>query len=187
MAHRRSWLATLTAALAAVTLSATPAAADPTPTAATCGTTWGSLPKSSAGAPDNGSLTGVRSGRHDCYDRLVFDIRGAHVRDYSIGYADSFEDIAGNPVTVRGGAGLFLHVDASAYDLDTGDLLFDPPNPAEVVAVDGYRTFRQLHSLGGRVPYTTFALGVRARLPFRALTIDDGSTTRLVIDVAHTW
>jgi hypothetical protein len=30
-------------------------------------------------------------------------------------------------------------------------------------------------------------LGVRARLPFRAFTIQDATGSRLVIDVAHRW
>src|SRR5690349_7313305 len=40
-----------------------------------CGIYWGSLPKVSTHSSTS-ILTGVRSGRHDCYDRLVLDLRG---------------------------------------------------------------------------------------------------------------
>ncbi|SER82199.1 AMIN-like domain-containing (lipo)protein [Actinokineospora terrae] len=189
MAHRRSWLLTLTAALAAAILSATPAAAAPTsaPAAPYCGITWGSQSKSGDPESGYGALTGARAGKHDCFDRLVFDVRSAGVRSYIVSYLDAFEDISGNPVTVRGGAGLWISMDASAIDPDTGDMVFHPANPAEVVNLAGYRTFRQLHDLGGRVLHNSFALGVRARLPFRVFEVDDGATKRIVIDVAHAW
>ncbi|MGB3593939.1 MAG: hypothetical protein WA994_07205 [Ornithinimicrobium sp.] len=55
--------------------------------------------------------------------------------------------------------------------------------------VSGYRTFRQVRWAGSFEGQTTFALGVRARLPFRAFTLYDASsdTSRLVVDVAHAW
>jgi hypothetical protein len=35
---------------------------------------------------------------------------------------------------------------------------------------------------------TSIGLGVRARLPFRAFTLDGpGSGSRLIVDVAHSW
>ena len=50
----------------------------------------------------------------------------------------------------------------------------------------GWRTFRQLRSVGSFEGYTDYGLGVRARLPMRAfvLTDTDGGR-RLVVDVAH--
>src|SRR5690349_8407731 len=43
-----------------------------------CGISWGSLPKVAAPPATGhvGSVTGVRAGRHACYDRLVVDVRG---------------------------------------------------------------------------------------------------------------
>ena len=54
--------------------------------------------------------------------------------------------------------------------------------------VAGYRTLRDVVYGGTFEGYTTFGVGVRARLPFRVLTLagpDGGS--RIVIDVAHRW
>ena len=61
-------------------------------------------------------------------------------------------------------------------------------NRSEVSSVGGYDTFRQVAWGGSFEGQTTLALGVRARLPFRTLVVTGpGSTTRLVIDVAHHW
>ena len=57
----------------------------------------------------------------------------------------------------------------------------------------GGRRRHGLHDLPpgrlGRVlrGHTSMGLGVRARLPFRVFTLDDGTASRLVIDVAHRW
>ena len=52
----------------------------------------------------------------------------------------------------------------------------------------GYRTFRQVVYAGTFEGYTSVGLGVRARLPFRVLVLDGpGTSSRLVVDVAHHW
>ena len=57
--------------------------------------------------------------------------------------------------------------------------------------VAGFDTFRQVAWAGSFEGQTTLALGARARLPFRVLTLDgtpsSDHTPRLVIDVAHRW
>jgi hypothetical protein len=52
----------------------------------------------------------------------------------------------------------------------------------------GYRTFEDLVWAGSFEGQSTFGLGVRARLPFRVLTLEGpGAGSRLVVDVAHRW
>ena len=34
---------------------------------------------------------------------------------------------------------------------------------------------------------STVGVGVRARLPFRVMTLADAGSSRLVIDIAHNW
>jgi hypothetical protein len=192
----RKWLLVGALAVAlAGTVTGTSAAAQRAPTAAggvrpaaapACDTAWGSLPKE-AGVLSTATLLSTRTGQHDCWDRLVFEFSGP-VDGYRIAYGDVFTDGQGllmNPY-VAGGAVLGVSLRAPAY----GDGV--PTYPAvsgqHVAAVLGYRTLRDVMFGGSFEGYTTFAVGVRATLPFRVLVLPGpGSHSRIVLDVAHTW
>lgn len=176
-----------TAAVAVLGLTG-PASASSAPY---CGIHWGSLAKTADGLrPPADHITGVRTGRHLCYDRLVVDIGGdaRGFRSYDVRYAPLFSEGRGTFIPLRGAADLRIVVRAPAYDL-AGRPTFVPRNPAEVVRVTGYRTFRQVAWGGSFEGQTTIGLGVRARLPFRVFTLagPGPGMTRLVIDVAHRW
>lgn len=192
---RRGAAAALALALLAPTsaLALTPAGVPGAAPAAApyCGITWGSLDRSD---PDSrvgdGTLTGVRSGRHDCFDRVVVDLAG--VPAGKVGYAVSYVDAVRSPgsgetVSLLGGARLQLQVTVPAYD-SRGRATFAPRDRTRVVDVTGYRTLRQVALAGSFEGETTLGVGVRARLPYRVLLLDGpGSGSRLVIDVAHRW
>jgi hypothetical protein len=170
------------AALTAATFFAAPASAAPADPY--CGITWGSAEK--AVTPTSGTaLVGIRAGRHECYDRLVFDPRvPAPPTGFRVSYVDQvIEDPTGAVVPVRGGARLQVTVDASAYDMSTGQQTYVYQNRAELVDVTGYQTFRQVAWAGSFENTTSVGLGVRARLPFRVFALGD----RVVVDVAHFW
>ena len=58
----------------------------------------------------------------------------------------------------------------------------------EAFTTGGFRTFRDLVYGGSFEGQTDFALGVRARLPFRVFVLaGPGGNSRLVVDVAHQW
>jgi hypothetical protein len=138
-----------------------------------CGITWGSLAKSSPGA--SGEITNVRAGRHDCYDRLVIDLRGSAAPTTVKYVGQVTEDPSDRPVALRGGAFLQITVQAGG------------PGPdviRELVNVSGFSTFRQVAQVGSFENVTTYGLGVRARLPFRVFPLSGG---RVVVDVAHRW
>jgi hypothetical protein len=150
-----------------------------------CGITWGSLAKS-GGALSTAPLTSVRAGQHDCYDRLVFDIRGAKA-GYQVSYVSQVHAQDGSVIPLRGGAFLEIELLDPAYD-QTGHVTYNPANPRELVNLAAYRTFRQAAWGGSFEGYTTVGLGVRARLPFRVFTLaGPGSSMRIVLDVAHQW
>ncbi len=178
------------AALGAIPVTAalaTPATATTTTATAApyCGITWGSLAKARS-TMALGPVAGVRSGRHSCYDRLVVDLKG-RAPGYTVRYVDNvYTEGQGALVPLRGGAKLSITVNAPAYT-QNGSASFVPKNRKEVVDVTGYTTFRQVAWAGSFEGYTSMGLGVRARLPFRVFTLDDGTTSRLVIDVAHRW
>jgi hypothetical protein len=177
------------AALTAVVLPASAQAAAPY-----CGITWGSLAKAGPSAVDPASgqtLVDVRAGRHDCYDRLVLDIRGPALRTWQVRYVPQvIHDPRGDVVPLRGGAFVQIVVGATTYD-ENGRPTYDLSNDRELAPVAGFTTFRQVALAGSFEGLTTLALGVRARLPFRVFTLDDipgsASGTLLVVDVAHRW
>ena len=150
-----------------------------------CGIRWGSLAKHDA-AFTTSPVTDVRSGRHDCFDRLVVDL-GGPVGGYSVRYVSQVvHEGSGKPVALAGGAFLNVVVHAPAYNANGSTYV--PSDAAHVVNVAGYRTFRQVAWAGSFEGQTTLGLGVRARLPFRVFTLNGpGAGSRIVVDVAHRW
>ena len=149
-----------------------------------CGITWGSLPKAVTQGT-TAPIVNVRTGRHDCWDRLVLDLTGMPAPGYDVRYVDSYRFLAsGDVIPVSGGAILTVRAFAPAM------VSWRTPNvvtPSEFSAA-GYRTFRDLVYGGSDGRNTEFALGVRARLPFRVFTLTGpDNTSRLVVDVAHQW
>lgn len=150
-----------------------------------CGITWGSLAKNST-TMTTGPLTNVRAGRHTCYDRMVIDLSGK-APGYTVKYVSNvYTEGQGAVVPLRGGAKLLIVTRAPAYTT-SGASSYTPANRRELVNLTGYTTFRQAAWAGTFEGQTSMGLGVRARLPFRAFTIQDASGSRLVIDVAHRW
>ena len=183
------------AALAALVLAGTGwAAATTTAGAATsatahataCPTGWGSGAKGGA-ASGTVPLKDIRTGRHDCFDRMVFDIPGggSHI-GYYVTYVDRLRQTAsGRYIPVGGGAILDVHVGAPSYDPDSGAVTYTGKvgRPLPGVKLTGYRTFRDTRFGGSFEGETQVGLGVRARLPFRVVQLSG----HLVVDVAHTW
>jgi hypothetical protein len=169
-------------------LAPTPAPSSSATGAPYCGITWGSQPKSNPGTSPSATLAAVRSGRHDCYDRLVLDING-RVAGYDVRYVSAvLAEGSGHAVPVRGGAAIAVVVKATSYDNATGRTVYTPSNPAELTDVTGFRTLRQVAWGGSFEGQSTIALGVRAQLPFRAFILTGpGTGSMLVVDVAHLW
>ncbi|MGW1605668.1 AMIN-like domain-containing (lipo)protein [Streptomyces eurythermus] len=170
--------------LGMVTAAAGTATAATTGTAA-CPTGWGSGDKGgvAAGAVP---LETIRSGRHDCFDRLVFDVPGGGTLGYSVRYVDRLHQLAsGDYIPVGGGAVLDVRVGAPAYDPASGAPAYPgrAGRPLPGVDVSGYSTFRDTRFSASFEGETQIGLGVRARLPFRVIQLPD----QLVVDVAHSW
>lgn len=144
-----------------------------------CGITWGSLPKVANPAVHwTGNVLRARFGRHTCYDRLVFDLAPGRGRvGYNVRYVNQLTGPgSGLPVPIRGGARIQITINAPST------------LAGSATTFSGWRTFRQLKSLGSFEGYTDYGLGVRARLPMRVFVLaDTGGARRLVIDVAHRW
>ncbi|MFD5825946.1 hypothetical protein [Lentzea sp. NPDC060358] len=173
----RGFALVVAAVLAAVVVAPATAGAS----AACAPVNWGSGTKTlTPGA--GGSVTDVRSGQHECFDRLVIDTHQANGAHH-VTYTDEVRQVgSGEPVALRSGAKLLVVAYSPSYD-ENFTPTYQPANPAEVVDVTGYRTFRQVAWAGSWEGTTDLGLGVRARLPFRVFTLTD----RIVVDVAHQW
>jgi hypothetical protein len=180
--HRALKMAALGTALLVAGVVA-PASATAAPT---CGITWGSVAKahdSYSPAP----LVASRTGRHDCWDRVVFELDG-RADGYRVEYVDQVRtDGEGAVLPVAGGARLRVSLQAPAYR-DSGEITYRHRSGDHVAEVGGYKTLRDVVYGGSFEGSTVFGVGVRARLPYRVFVLPGpGSHSRIVVDVAHRW
>ena len=185
-------VAVSTVILAALTQSAVSAGTASTGSAGKasapyCGITWGSLPKS-GGQWSPAPLLATRTGRHDCYDRVVFELTGP-----ANGYEVQYSSAPSPWLNSAGGAVLNVKLLAPAnYPTDQPTYPYGPGD--HVADVSGYRTLRDVVWSGTfdsgsyDTSFTVFEVGVRARLPFRVFVLSGpDSHSRIVVDVAHRW
>jgi hypothetical protein len=133
--------------------------------------------------PAAGSMVGitdVRLGRHDGFDRVVFEAAGSGTPGWDVRYVDApSSQGSGADVTVAGEAVLQVTVSGTGYPMDTGVEEWSGPDPlrsgdTEVVTEvvwDG--TFE-----GTSVAF----VGTSARTPFRVYLLEDPA--RVVLEVA---
>lgn len=151
-----------------------------------CGLSWGSTAKS-VPALGTASVLSSRTGRQPCWDRVVFELDGP-AAGYSVSYVDAVvQDGSGEVLPVPGGARLQVQLHHPAYDA-AGNATYPYRAGQQVANVAGYPTLRSVVFGGSFEGDSTFGVGVRARLPFRVITVDGpGGHSRIVIDVAHRW
>lgn len=162
------------------------AVAVPASAAAPCATAWGSLPEAAPGVGP-APVVAVRTGRHPCWDRVVFEVDGP-ASGYSVEYVPVVvQDGSGAALPVPGGARLQVTLHHPAYD-EQGNPTLPGRVGRPVLGVNGYPALRSVVDGGSFEGYTTVGVGVRARLPFRAFTLrGPAGHSRIVLDVAHRW
>jgi hypothetical protein len=128
----------------------------------------------------------VRALQLDLPARRHSGLPGPQGNGYQVRYVSRVtEDGCGRPQPLAGGTFLSIVVHGPTHDADYHPT-YAPSDPAQVVNVTGFRTFRQAAFFGTFEGQTTLGLGVRARLPFRAFILPGpGNGSRVVIDVAH--
>jgi hypothetical protein len=191
--RRSARLVRLALAIACTLLAAIGATAcDPLPSALPGGTAadcrdvaWGSGAKV-AERMSSAPIVRVRAGAHRCFDRMVIDLGGAPAAGWRVRYHAVAQEGSGTPVPLRGNADLEVVALAPAYD-GSGGSTFHPSIATELANVAGFRSFRQIAFAGSFEGQTTFGVGVRTRLPFRAFAVSGPSGRKLVVDVAHRW
>ncbi|WP_198940205.1 AMIN-like domain-containing (lipo)protein [Micromonospora sp. CB01531] len=152
-----------------------------------CGITWGSTAKA-GGKLSTAPLGEVRTGQHGCWDRVVFEFAGP-ADGWSVAYGETYTEGQGLALSPYTAGGALLRVSLRAPAYDGNRVATVPYRTGEHVANPlGYRTLRDVVFGGSFEGYTTFAVGVRARLPYRVFVLDGpGTHSRIVLDVAHRW
>ena len=136
-------------------------------------------------APARASLLRtIRTGRHDGYDRVVFEFIGP-APAYQVRYvAEVTEDPSGQPVTLEGDA--FLLVVMPGGTLDTTPQVSDPSDAEKYEGPRRIRpslaNVREIAASGDFEAVLSFGIGVEHRDLFRVLRLSNPS--RIVVDVA---
>jgi hypothetical protein len=163
--------------------------AAPTPEShapAVCGTGWGSVDETVA-AMGPATVVAVRSTTEACADRVEFEVDGP-AAGYTVSYVDAVvQDGSGDALPVPGGARLQVQLHHPAYN-DAGQATL--PNRAgdRLADVTGYPTVQAIVFAGSFEGYSSFGVGVRARLPYQVtIAPGPGRRSRIVLEVAHRW
>ena len=128
-------------------------------------------------------LERVAIGRHEGYDRVVFQFRN-HVPGYRVGYVQPpiKEDGSGNVVRVMGSAFVEVRMEpASGFDLTTGEgeLVYKGPRRIDGAAA-GTSVVRDVVRTGDFEAVLTWAIGLEEKVDFRVTTT--ASPARLIVD-----
>ena len=126
--HLRRGLAVIVVLVAALFGTAVAAGASAA-AAPFCGITWGSLDRV-ADVASAAALVDARTGRHDCFDRVVFELGGIGTPGWQVAYVDRpTSQGSGDPVDVAGHAVLQVTITGAGYPYDTGVEEFAGPKP----------------------------------------------------------
>lgn len=120
----------------------------------------------------------IRSGRHECFDQVTFDVEAAGDVGFSVGYADGAVQGQGSGLDqpVAGGAALNVIIDA---DVPVPDLFVGYDFAADWPAL---KEVKYLSSFEGK---TQFAVGTASKTPFAVELVPNGDTNRVVLYIAH--
>ncbi|WP_218027173.1 AMIN-like domain-containing (lipo)protein [Cellulosimicrobium cellulans] len=126
------------------------------------------------------TVTDVRVGHHDGYDRVVFELGGTGTPGWRVEYVDQpVDDGKGDVVTVDGDAYLQVMISGSGYPMDTGVDEYAGPNP---VRAGDDSEVEEVLLRGVFEGYTQAFVGVDdEQRPFRVFSLED--PTRVVVDV----
>ena len=132
--------------------------------------------------PGRIAVTGVRTGRHPGFDRVVFDLAGTGHAGWRVRYVDSpvRTQGRGDVVPLDGDGQLQVTLRGIAMPADAGGRGYDGPDRP---ALRGTRVVEDLYV--GNLYEGVFAtwLGVRSPEPFRVFRLEDPK--RVVVDVLH--
>jgi len=129
-------------------------------------------------------LERVAVGRHEGYDRVVFQFRGDGHPAYRVEYIEPplKEDGSGNPVDVAGTAFVVVRMEpASGFDLNTGEgtLVYKGPRRIEG-STAGTSVVKEIVRTGDFEAVLNWAIGLEEKVAFRVTTA--AAPARLIVD-----
>jgi hypothetical protein len=138
-------------------------------------------------AQETALIERVAVGRHEGYDRVVFQFRN-HVPGYRVEYVRPpfAEDGSGNPVAIDGEAFVQVRMEpASGFDLNTGEGELVYKGPRRIEGADsGAGVVTELVRTGDFEAVLTWIIGLEKQVDFRVLALD--GPPRLVVDLRNT-
>ena len=128
------------------------------------------------------SVTAIRVGTHDGYDRVVFELDGKQPGEP--GWFARYEDDprqqgSGDPIDVDGEAVLALRITGVGYPMDTG--VEEQPEPPSVPR--GAKVVQEISRGSVFEGQHEVFIGTSGKAPFRVFRLDDPA--RVVVDFRH--
>lgn len=126
------------------------------------------------------TLTGITSGRHDAFDRIVLALDGPQP-ECSAGYvAEIVADGSGNPISLEGKAFLRVTLRGAAAHDDSGQRTYRGPDSLNTPDLENVTAIALAGDFEGSV---TIGVGTNAEKHYRVFALSE--PTRVVIDVGH--
>ncbi len=126
------------------------------------------------------TVTDVRTGRHDGFDRVVLEADGTGMPGWDVRYVDvASSQGTGEPVEVAGEAVLQVTVTGAGYPYDTGVEEYAGPDP---LPGQGTATVTEVVFDATYEGTTVAFVGTRTQAPFRVYLLQD--PVRVVVEVA---
>ena len=126
------------------------------------------------------TVTDIRTGRHDGFDRVVFEVGGTGTPGWDVRYVDvATSQGRGDVVEVAGEAVLQVTVTGAGYPYDTGVEEYAGPDP---LPGQGTATVTEVVFDATFEGTTVAFVGTRAEAPFRVYALQD--PVRVVVEVA---
>jgi hypothetical protein len=126
------------------------------------------------------TVSEIRTGRQDGYDRVVLEVGGTGTPGWDVRYVDqAYSQGKGDPVEVAGEAVLQVTITGAGYPFDTGVEEWAGPDP---LPGNGTRTVTEV-AWDATFEGTSVAfVGTTGEAPFRVYALED--PTRVVVEVA---
>lgn len=124
-------------------------------------------------------VTGVRTGSHSGFDRVVFDLEGEGNPGWFIDYTTSAsQQGSGNPITFTGTTALNVNIDGTVYPHEIGK---EAPN---LSVTEGAGNITEVISAGTFEGRSQFIVGLNTSVPYSVQVLENPK--RLVIDLVQT-